>query len=964
MKLKAIRFIVSILIIAILTPLFYVQPQCLAIDKSNSDNSPVTLDISKSYNSYIAENADAISPDQQISIPASDYASSSYTPNIKENYEGMQGKSIITNEDGYVEWTVNIRSAGFYNIGVDYYPIVGKSSSAVRMIWIDGKLPFEEARNITFSRVWSDVIKNGKSIVQDANGNDIRPEVIEKPIWLSTSLHDSIGYINDSLKFYFSEGIHSIRFIAIKEPMLMHLIRLFQDEPPLSYNEVKKEYDKKDYQTVDCPPIKFQAEDTNTKSDPMIVPVFDRSTSATEPSDPAKLRLNAIGADKMMYNGQWATWSFSVPKTGLYKIGIKSIQNWINGAISSRKIFINGKVPFKELNAVGFPYSSSWNMVTLGGDNEPYEFYFEAGKIHEIKFEVTLGNMSDILQEVNDITNKLNAIYRKILIVTGPTPDVNRDYQFDVIMPDVISDLQTQSQRLQQAFNEIVKRTGMNGENVQILRKLYMQMDGMYEKPQTIAERFSAFQGNTSALGSWIMTTKQQPLTIDYFIIAPKNAKMPNPTANFLDDFVYQIRSFISTFFEDYNSISYGEKENSITVWVGNGVTGGRDQAQVLKIMSDNYFTNKSGINVNLQLVAMGSLLPATLSGQGPDVALTLASSEAMNYAFRNAAVDLAKFSDYSEIAKRFSDSALVPLTFEKGVYGLPESQTFLMLFYRKDIMAQLKLSVPQTWDDVINILPVLQKKQLNFGLPSAIGAIGASMTAFSMLLFQNNGHLYTEDGGKSVLDSDASINTFSFLTSLYNDYQLPKVLDFVNRFRVGSVPIGIADYSTYNQLSVFAPELNGIWDFTSIPGIKKADGTIDRSDPCAVSTCIILSKSKNQKSAWEYLKWWTSADIQVKFGRELESIMGTAARYPTANLEALYQIPWSKTNFDKLMEQWKSVKGIPEVPGGYYTPRYIDFAFRDVVNNSSDTGQAITNAAKAINNEIQIKRKEFGLSN
>ena len=57
-----------------------------------------------------------------------------------------------------------------------------------------------------------------------------------------------------------------------------------------------------------------------------------------------------------------------------------------------------------------------------------------------------------------------------------------------------------------------------------------------------------------------------------------------------------------------------------------------------------------------------------------------------MDFALRGAAVDLTQFPDFPEVAERFHPSALVPYSFGGSVYGLPETQTFSMLFYRKDI--------------------------------------------------------------------------------------------------------------------------------------------------------------------------------------------------------------------------------------------------------------------------------------
>ncbi len=917
---------------------------------------PVKLDLKGSYFSYIQKYQSEKHPEQPIVIKASGYSGSDYRPQ-------KTADTLQTSESGYVEWEFDVKSSGLYYIKLDYLATSGKSSSVVRSIKLDGELPFEEARSVEFNRVWIDKKDaQGNTIREASNGNQIRPEQIEFMQWQSAYIKDSVGYYTDPFQFYFSEGRHTVRLDAVREPMEIKTITLCQMKQPLSYEQAKPQLKK--YSAPNVESVKLQGEKADYKSDPMLVPIYDRSNASMEPSDPMKLKLNCIGSTQWQMNGQTISWKFKVTQDGLYNIHFRGIQNAKNGSVSSRRIYINGEVPYSELNDYSIPYSTQWKIYTLGDDKESYSFYFEKDKDYEIKFEVTLGKSASIIREVNDIVNELNNIYREILVVTGPSPDQYRDYQFKENLPDTMKNLKAQTERLNQVMDQLINRSGMQGENIQIIKRLAIQTQEMCDKPENIAKRFNAFQQNISSLGTWVSTESQQPLTIDYLLISPADSELPKASLGFFAEAGYHIRSFISSFLNDYNNLSYGsDGRKSVTVWVGNGVTGGRDQAQVLKNMADNYFTARTNINANIQLISMGALLPATLAGKGPDVALTLTASDVCNYAFRNAVLDLAQFPDYKEVAERFYSSAIVPLSFENGVYGLPETQTFPMLFYRKDILSELGLAIPQTWDDVLVMLPMLQKNKMSFGLPSAISyPIGMNYRNFLLFLFQAGGNVYSEKGKTALLDSAVAVETFTFMTSLYTDYGLSKEYSFLNQFRSGSVPIGISDYSLFNQLSVFAPELNGVWEFTSVPGTLNSEGKIDRTVPGEVNACMILSKTKHPQEAWEFIKWWTDAEAQSKFGKELESIMGTAARYSTANKEAMYDIPWAKTDFDKIKEQMQWVKGVPEVPGGYYTQRYMDFAFKDVVNAKEKPAKVLAGATITINNEIAMKRKEFGL--
>lgn len=159
------------------------------------------------------------------------------------------------------------------------------------------------------------------------------------------------------------------------------------------------------------------------------------------------------------------------------------------------------------------------------------------------------------------------------------------------------------------------------------------------------------------------------------------------------------------------------------------------------------------GINVNVQLVDMNTLLRAELAGEGPDVAIQVANTNGIagavlntgndtpvNYGLRNAVLDLTQFEDFDSVSGRFYDSALTAFGFEGSVYALPETQTFPVMFYRKDILAELGMEIPQTWDEVKVTMSVLAKNQMEFGmLPTE--------QVYAMLLYQNGGEYYNEGG-------------------------------------------------------------------------------------------------------------------------------------------------------------------------------------------------------------------------
>ncbi|MFY9306321.1 MAG: extracellular solute-binding protein [Bacillota bacterium] len=946
------------------------------------------FEIEIEYAQYISRHSTAARPALEVVIPLADYVSSDMRVEVLQDFEGMQGESLWTDEYGYVEWEIDVPQAGLYNIEITYYPVEGHGSDIQRQIEINGEIPFFGARHLSFPRVW----KDAGEIRVDNRGNHIRAALAEEPMWQTAMLKDHMGYYMEPYLFYFEQGINRIRLVSQKEPVVLGQIRLLQAERPPTYAEISSLYDERGYRPAQDFFLKIQAEDAKYKSEQTLYPVHDKGDPSLEPYHPVEIRLNSIGGYSWQRPGQWISWEFEVPEDGLYMIALKSKQNLRRGTYSNRRLYIDGKVPFQEVDAVRFKFTTMYDMKVLGMEEigEPFLFYLTKGK-HELKLEVVLGDLADILRRTEESLYEINRMYRSILAVTSAAPDPMRDYRLDKRVPKVIENLKIQSDVIYGLSRELVEYTGQRGDHIAVLDRLAWQLNNMAERPDTIPRRLSEYRDNIGALGTWILQTSEQPLQLDYIVVASPDSQLPRATPTVWELVLHEIKAYFGSYVFDYEQVGnvydpsdpeFGGRK-PLTVWISSG----RDQAQQLKTMIEDAFTPFTGIPVNLELVNMGVLLPATLAGRGPDVALGVATSDPINLALRGAVVDLTQFDDFDEVRERFMESALVPFTFRDSVYALPEQQHFPVMFYRKDIFQELGLEVPQTWDDVIKLIPELQKQYMDFGLPVSderlrrsfnahdigMATAGAGSLAvhrgaltFMIFLYQRGGELYLPDGVASALNSEEAVDAFRLWTNLYELYKLPLQYDAANRFRIGEMPILIDNYGLYNTLSVFAPEIKGRWEFTLVPGTRREDGTIDRTVPASTELggagCIILSHTEDKQAAWEFLKWWTSTETQVRYGKELESLMGPAARYATANVEALRSLPWTVEELRKLDEQWQYVKGVPEVPGGYMTGRHLDNAFRKVVYQKREARKTLLDYVRVMNEELEIKRQEFGL--
>ena len=322
----------------------------------------------------------------------------------------------------------------------------------------------------------------------------------------------------------------------------------------------------------------------------------------------------------------------------------------------------------------------------------------------------------------------------------------------------------------------------------------------------------------------------------------------------------------------------------------------------------------------------------------------------------------------------QFNDAAMYVLGLEDSekimhYYGLPETQNFSMMFVRNDVLADLGLDIPKTWDDVEAAIPVLQSNNMQIAMSND----------YKLFLYQQGGELFADEGMRINLDSNVALESFTKMCNLFTMYSFPYKFDFANRFRTGEVPIGIASYNaTYNQLVVFATEIRGKWSFYPIPGEatyatdefgnfiyedgKKVVESINNQAVSTVTAIGMMNGCDQQQAAWEFMKWYVGEDCQVNYSNEMVAILGDSAKHPTANIKALESMPWTTAEYLQLALQFENLASIPNYPGSYIIGRYTQFAFLAAYDDLKNPADEMLSYINTINSEITRKREEFDL--
>lgn len=903
--------------------------------------------------------ADADRPQDGLIVPAAESGQGS-----SSRLSDWKGRSqVLKWEEGQSsEWKVNLPDTGEYELSVGYYPLDGNGQDIEFSLLVDGKTMSEQLP-FKLNRVWKD-----KAAPANANGNDLRPQQVEEKIWLDSKLNEPGEASSGTLKLKLSAGSHTIRLDNSRGAAMLDYLHLTKLQTLPTYAEYRSAAGAGAQDKV--PPELFQtvqAEQPYLKSAAGLFPTVDRSSPLTQPYNPVKIRMNTIGGSGWDVPGQWISWQLDVPESGWYKIGMRVHQNKVKGSFVSRKVYLDGKVPFADMEKVRFPYASSWQVQELGtADGEPSLFYLTKGK-HELKLEVVLGDMAKPVNLIQQTVFDLNQVYRKIVMITGVTPDPYRDYDLDKAIPGLVTDIGKVSDSLKSEAKLLDELSGQNGSSSSTLTLLALQLDSFIDRPDTIPKRLDNYKSNIIALADRLLTIKWQPLEIDYLYAAAPKVSPPHSEATVVQKGLHELRAFTGSFLQNYDTLTGGEssqKDQSINVWIGLG----RDQAYVVNRMIEESFTPQTGIHVNLNLVK-DALVKAVMAGIGPDVNLFTNRGDTMNLAIRGALEPLDTLKGYESFPPQYMPTAFVPYQFEGHTYGIPDEQQFLMMFTREDVLKDLGVKAPETWDDLMKIAPVLQNNNLQIGLPyeslDAYALLNQGMgllNLFPTLLMQNDSGVYNDGHTATRFNEPAAYKAFKTWTDFYNLYDYPLYKNDFNRFWTGEMPIVITNYRMYNLLVSVAPEIAGTWKMSMIPGVKTASGSINHASAANGTAGIILKNAKDKETAWKFLQWWNQPEVQSQFARELENEMGVFGRRTPANLQAFATTNWTRKEQDTLLEQWKQVQEVPELPGGYYTSRNIDNAFRRVVFKWENPRESLYYWNKQIDDEITRKRYEFGV--
>ncbi|MCS6826045.1 MAG: extracellular solute-binding protein [Caldilinea sp.] len=862
--------------------------------------------------------------------------------------------SVLLQEGDRIEFLATIPADGVYTIAFDVAADTASVRAPEGALHIDGELPVDDLRRVVFPVFYRNTADD---FPKDRYGNDALIRQERMVHWTKAPARDVNFSQPYPLRIELRAGEHRFNFTLQQGTVHLGSIYIEEFTPYLPYKEYRAM--QRDRAISDFM-LTLEAEFPSYKNDTSVRPSASRSLTVT-PYDTYRLLLNTLGGESWIKSGSAVYYEFEVPQDGLYSITLRALQDTRSNFTVFRRFTINGETPFVELNAFPFSYTTDWVDVPLG-DGAPFQIFLHKGR-NVLGVEATNSPYLPAIQTVQKALLDINELALEIRKLTGNQRNPFKEWVVSDYIPDIRERLTAIAENLR-ADKETLVAILRSDSSPEILT-YQMAIDNLLflaEEPDRIPThmgRFSEGPGSAAQLlGSLLPMLQEQPLALDKIYIHSPDVKPVTPSAPFGLAFTEGLKRFFHSFQPDpYESIGAGEDE--LEVWVNRP----RQYVDLLQLMADESFTPRTGIRVKFSIMPDESkLVLANAAGIQPDVALGISTHIPYDLAVRNALYNLRSFDDFDSFIRIYSPGSLLSYIIDDSVYAIPETQDFWITFYRKDILDAFGLPVPRTWDEVVEILPELQRYGMNYSSPLSGDAGIRWYFVTAPYLFNFGAKLYSDDGFASGLGSEEALAAVRFMTESFTIYGMPlTTASFYESFRYGLLPIGVSNIETYVKLMTAAPELEGLWGVDLYPATVLPDGTQNRYATGSAQASIMFKNTDKAQEGWEFLKWWMSTETQVDFQERLLLNYGKEYLWNSANLEAFAALPIPQEHRRVILEQWQWLQEPVRLPGSYMQERELGNAWNRIVFDGINPRVAIDRAILVTNREITRKMEEFG---
>ena len=287
---------------------------------------------------------------------------------------------------------------------------------------------------------------------------------------------------------------------------------------------------------------------------------------------------------------------------------------------------------------------------------------------------------------------------------------------------------------------------------------------------------------------------------------------------------------------------------------------------------------------------------------------------------------------------------ALATASYQNHYYGVPWILDTKYFFYNTDMLSKAGVnpSSLSTWDGVLTAAQTLKdKKVVDFPLIWSWKQAEALICDYTQLLGAYGGKFLSDDGKSIAFDTGGGLQALQFMkhtldTGLSNKNSLESLEEDVRKiFSDGQAAMALNWTYMYNAANDPAQsKVAGKVGVTTTPSGPAGGPGVNGSMALCVS-----SGSKNQKAAWTYVTYLTSADVQNKYAKSSLPCWSKSYDDQQVLSTSPQMVPVAKKELANLIAR-------PQVPKYNEISQVLQTEVQKALLGSKTPKQALTDAA------------------
>ncbi len=830
-------------------------------------------------------------------------------------------------------YNVNVDKAGDYYLEVTYVNDPSVSVIDAVNVNINGvdNGPIRLEKNFEYTSDEFETDRYGKEIVSTQ-------QVVDTTT--TSYLSDSEDYQNTPKAYKLNEGSNVVKLTPINSTVEIQSIRAVSEMPVAKVGsetstgvQVTKEGEAFEYKN---------AIQINAKSKPK---------SSYTPLSPGAEHMNTIDSKTFDEHGQKITYSVDVEQAGNYDLYLSGATSGFKNFNMYFNVYVNGLMAIENQRVA---VENKYDEILFDAP-----LYLEQGE-NLVTIEITAAPFKEILDELEYLRKEVTALSSSVKQITGGIEDASRDWGLTDFIPGLVESLEEYKEVLNTMRGQVIELSSEDVEIVNSIDLMISNLDELIIDADNIPNHYSLLaDGTTSVLAlvnQSISTISTQGFELDKFYLVSSGEELNTDSLGFFGKSKFNTQSFFASF--STKQVDDQVFDDEIEIWVNKP----RQYVDVMQKVADQEFTPDTGIKVNFSVITNQTKLTlANAANETPDVAVSLDSWYAYELGLRGALVDLNAIDGIEEMIARVTPGGLLQVIVNDSLYGISETQDLYVMYYRTDVFDTYGFDVPNTWDEVVRLLPELQGNGMNFFIPLSGPGSLKSFPLTAPFFMQNEVPIFKSNALGTNLDTPEGLESLNNMVTMYELNGLDiSVANFFDSFKSGEVPIGVSNFSTYIQLSNAANEIKGNWAIAPVPGMVNDDGEVLRWHPGSTTVDVIFENSQKKEQSAEFLKWWTSTEAQNAFNDMLVSIYGMEYIWNSANIEAFLSLPLPQKDLAVFATSLEWIEEVPKIPGGYIVERSISDIWNGVIFDGDDLKTLTEEKVDDINVELEKKLIEF----